>query len=528
MASEKGDVKGSAALEADETASISQGRLDTIHNIDERVQHLAREAPPFYRNHNLLILYMLMVPGCIIPAVTLGFDSAMMNGLQSVPTWLSYFGNPEGSTLGILNAVLALGAICATPFISPVCDRWGRRMGIFVGAIIMLIGGVIQGASVHIAMFIISRFVIGSGLIFANACVPVLMGELAHPKDRMVVTSLYQTSWYIGAIIAAWTTFGTFRIDNNWAWRIPSYMQAGFAVIQIMGVWFLPESPRFLIAKGRTNEAKAVLTKYHANGDEESALVDLAFAEMRATIESEMTAMKGWKTLLQTPGNRRRMLLMVLLGLFSQWSGNGLVSYYLGKVLATVGVTSSNTQTIINGCLMIFNWITATTSAFLTAKLKRRTQFLISGFGMLAVFSAQTLCAGLFNEHGNQGAGYGVVAMLFVYYAFYNLGFNALVYSYPVEVLPYPIRAKGFSVLMFFGKVANFLNTFVNPIGLQAMSWKYYAVYVGWLCVECGCIWAFFVETKGPSLEAIATAFDGERVAVHVGQLKEVEDKTKE
>ena len=95
----------------------------------------------------------------------------------------------------------------------------------------------------------------------------MLIGELDHPKERQVVTSLYQTSWYIGAIIAAWTTFGTFIIPNNWSWRIPSLLQAAPAFCQIIGVYCLPESPRWLIAKGRTKEAKNVLIKYHANGD---------------------------------------------------------------------------------------------------------------------------------------------------------------------------------------------------------------------------------------------------------------------
>lgn len=158
---------------------------------------------------------------------------------------------------------------------------------------------------------------------------------------------------------------------------------------------------------------------------------------------------------------------------------------------------------------MIFNWITSVISAFLTSRLKRRTQFLTSGIGMLAVFAAQTLCSGLFNDHGNIAAGKGVIPMLFLFYLFYNLAFNALLYSYPIEVLPYPIRAKGFSLLMFFSKASNFVNILVNPIGLEAVGWKYYLVYVGWLCIEVACIWGFFVETKGPSLEAIASRFDG-------------------
>lgn len=157
---------------------------------------------------------------------------------------------------------------------------------------------------------------------------------------------------------------------------------------------------------------------------------------------------------------------------------------------------------------MIWNWITAVGSAFLTAKLRRRTQFMLSTAGMLAAFAAQTLCAGLFNERNNTGAGYGMVAMLFIFYTFYNLAFNALLYSYPVEVLPYHIRAKGFSVLMFVGKGATFINALVNPIGLEALGWKLYLVYVGWLCVETVTVYLFIVETKGPSLEAIAERFD--------------------
>ncbi|KAJ5652988.1 hypothetical protein N7507_010414 [Penicillium longicatenatum] len=497
-----------------------ESALEVMGSIDQRIISLAQDCPPFYKNRNLLVLYLLMIPGCLVPAITLGFDSAMMNGLQEIPAWEEYFNYPNGSILGFLSASLALGAILATPFISLVTDRHGRRMGIFVGASIMVVGGAIQGASVHVAMFIISRLILGAGMILANATVPVLMGELAHPKDRKVVTSLYQSTWYIGAIFASWTTFGTFRIGSNWAWRIPSYMQAALGLVQVLGVWFLPESPRFLIAKGRQEEAKAMLTKYHANGDADSAFVSLEFMQMRAVIESEVSKNSGWSSLVKTPGNRRRMLLILFLGLFSQWSGNGLVSYYLAKVLDTVGVTSASTQNIINGCLMIFNWITATLSSIASGRLKRRTQFLISSFGMLAVFSAQTLCAGLFNTKGNKAAGYGVVAMLFVYYLFYNFAFNALVYSYPVEVLPYPIRAKGFSILMFFGKAANFINTFVNPIGLEAIGWKLYAVYVGWLCIECLCVYFFFVETQGHSLEAVAAVFDGEHVTMEKNNLE--------
>jgi len=286
-------------------------------------------------------------------------------------------------------------------------------------------------------------------------------------------------------------------------------LQAAPALVPICCVYFLPESPRWLIANGRSDDARTMLTKWHGNGDEDIALVKLEFRQMRNVIEAEVTNETGWKELFTSPGNRKRVSILVCLGCFSQWSGNGLVSYYLVRVLETVGVTDARERNILNGCLMIFNWLTSVISAFLTAYMKRRTQFLVSVCGMLAVFATQTLCAGLFNEAHNAAAGTAVIAMLFFYYLFYNLAFNALLYSYPVEILPYPIRAKGVFSPHVLWQGQQLHQYFVNPIGLQALAWKYYFVYVGWLALEVLIVWIFFVETKRPSLEAIAAVFDG-------------------
>ncbi|KAH7469678.1 hypothetical protein FOMA001_g14004 [Fusarium oxysporum f. sp. matthiolae] len=461
--------KNSLEAKADVAMAENAGHVvdEQILDLDQRIQELVAIAPPFYHNKNLLRLYLLIIPTCLAAAITLGFDASMMSGLQAVPSWDNF------------------------------------------------------------AMFLISRFIIGFGLVFANAYAPMLIGELAHPKQRQVITSLYQTSWYIGAILAACVTFGTFSIPSEWAWRIPSLLQAAPAMLPITCVFLLPESPRWLIANGRSEEAKALLVKWHGNGDEDDELVKLEFIQMRNVIEAEVSNETGWKDLLTSPGNRKRVFILACLGCFSQWSGNGLVSYYLVRVLETVGVTDARERNIFNGCLMIFNWLTSVASAFLTAYMKRRTQFLLSVGGMLGIFAFQTLCAGLFNEDHNTAAGKAVIAMLFLFYFFYNLAFNALLYSYPVEILPYPIRAKGFSLLMFFGKASNFINTMVNPIGLQALAWKFYFVYIAWLAIEFAIVWKFFIETKDPSLEAIAAVFDGHSPATYDSQDYKTEKREK-
>ena len=131
-----------------------------------------------------------------------------------------------------------------------------------------------------------------------------------------------------GSITAAGTTLGTFQMKSNWGWRIPSLIQIVPSFLQIGFIFFLPESPRWLIARGRGEEAYQVLVKYHAEGDVDSEFVRAEYAQIEKTIELEReTSKTTWTDLVSTAGMRRRLLVGALLGLFTQWSGNGLTSY---------------------------------------------------------------------------------------------------------------------------------------------------------------------------------------------------------
>lgn len=174
--------------------------------------------------------------------------------------------------------------------------------------------------------------------------------------------SQYNTTWYVGSIIAAWLTFGTNNIGSQWSWRIPSILQALPSLLQITCVWFVPESPRWYIAKGQPEKALTVLAHVHAEGNADDELVQLEFEEIKETILIEKEAeQSGWLELFKTKGNRHRLLILVSAGLFSQWSGNGLVSYYISGVLDGIGITDSHTQLVINGVLNIWNCIIAVT-----------------------------------------------------------------------------------------------------------------------------------------------------------------------
>jgi MFS family permease len=155
---------------------------------------------------------------------------------------------------------------------------------------------------------------------------------------------VYNTIYHVGSIIATWTTFGTFAIQNNWSWRIPSILQALPSVFQFTLLWLVPKYPRWLISKDRDEEALNVLAKYHSNGDRTDPTVQFEFQEISGTIhlETQFKKESSYLDFFKTKGNRYRFVLFASAGLFSQWSGNGLTSYYFTLVMDSVGITSKH------------------------------------------------------------------------------------------------------------------------------------------------------------------------------------------
>ena len=296
-------------------------------------------------------------------------------------------------------------------------------------------------------MFIAGRFFIGFGVAIAQAASPLLITELVHPQHRAIFTTIYNTMWYVGSIVAAWLTFGTQGVVGNWGWRAPTLVMAFPSVIQLLFVWTVPESPRWLISKGRVEKAHAVLAKSHANGDMNDELVVLEVQEIRDTIKLEQEfESTSWLELFRTKGNRHRLIILVTAGFFSQWSGNGIASYYLPQVLKQVQITDQFTQTLINGILQIWNVIIAVGFCFFVEKAGRRKLFLFATAGMLVVFIFSTVCYSQAFDYHNSAAGKAYVAFIFLYYFFYNSAWSGLLVGYSVEILPYNIRAKGLTV----------------------------------------------------------------------------------
>ncbi|KAI5826868.1 hypothetical protein K523DRAFT_322607 [Schizophyllum commune Tattone D] len=467
----------------------------------------------WWKNRGILLLNLcLILP--LLTAFVNGLDSSLVNGLQILPDWQNYFDHPHGRTLGLINSAQNIGGLAALPLTPLASDRLGRRVALFLGSTIMLGGVALQYAANSVKLFMAARIVIGFGLAFCTNSAPLLLIELAYPTQRGKITSIYNSSWYAGSMLSAWVCYGAFdKAPGQWTWRVPTLVQGVVPLLQVCLVWFIPESPRFLVAKGYEGKASKILAKYHANaGDEHDPLVVFELAQIRHAIrmEEEATRITSWLTLFSTPGNRKRMRLIVAIAIFSQWSGNGLVSYYINLVLEGVGIRSTETKAAINGGLQVFNMCVAFTAAMLVDWVGRRTLFIVSTAGMLVCFTSWTTTTALFNIFQSTVAAKATIPLIFIFYFFYDMAYTPMLVAYTLEILPYKIRARGFAVMNLTVFLTTAFNQFVNPWALDAIGWRYYIVYCGWLMLELIFVLVYVVETKGKTLEETALIFDGE------------------
>lgn len=270
---------------------------------------------PSLRRLNFLLL------SCYLGAIANGYTSSLISNLITNPRWprdIHGLSNPK--LLGLVTAAHSLGSIAAF-FPAPwVADKYGRRAGIALGNFGMMAGFMGQVFCQTFAQFLGMRLVVGFAAIINTISSAALLVELAHPRQRAVAGALFNTFFFVGSIAAAWASYGSLSIQSSWSWKVPVAVQLVWAVAQMSLVVFCPESPRWLVSNGKGEVARAILVKHHANGYEEDELVVDEFRVMCASINAEGGINStSWLALNATPGNRKRLVLSVVIGVATQW-----------------------------------------------------------------------------------------------------------------------------------------------------------------------------------------------------------------
>ncbi|OAL49238.1 general substrate transporter [Pyrenochaeta sp. DS3sAY3a] len=459
---------------------------------------------------NMIKLYGIMGIGYLVSTLN-GFDSSLMGSINAMKAYQNTFGlSGEGSSTGIIFIIYNLGQIAAFPFCGFLADGYGRRICIFVGCLLVLVGTAVQATANGQGHFIGGRFLLGFGASIASAAGPAYTVELAHPAYRGTMAGMYNNFWWLGNILAGWTTYGTnlHMADSSWAWRLPTVVQCILPGIVMCLIMFFPETPRWLLAHDRREEAIAIMAKYHGDGDENSPIVQLQLHEITEDFSVTRNDNPWWdfRELFHTRAARYRLAMVIAMAFFGQWSGNNVVSYFMPSMFKQAGITDPNTQLLLNAINPIFSMIAAVYGATLLDKLGRRKMLLWGLFGGLVSYIFLTAFTATSRPDNNLS--YGTIVFIYLFGIFFAWGWTPLQTLYAVECLENRTRAKGSGLNFLFLNIAMVVNTYGISVGMEKIGWKLYLVYIGWICVELATIFFFFVETAGKTLEELKEIFE--------------------
>ncbi|KAF2135572.1 uncharacterized protein K452DRAFT_281337 [Aplosporella prunicola CBS 121167] len=440
----------------------------------------------------------------------LAYDGSLINNLNMIPSYIEHF-KLDNSLIGLNSAIINAGCIAASPLVSLIVDRWGRKAGLAAGSFLIILGAILQASAAAEAQFVIGRFFVGMASEINGAIAPTYVMEMASPKMRGILGNTVMVMVPVAAFAVGGIILGVYDIDSNWAWRGPILVQMVPSIFCLALLPFVDESPRWLVSKGRLNEAFEILVHLHGNGVRDDPAVKAEFAEMRTTIDADKQrgTEGGWLTLITPASNLRRFAICVLTNVFYQIVGGNMILYFSSYIIISAGITETRKTLLVNLGLLIWNIAATAIGAFTIEKFGRKTS-LIWGTTLMSVCFA--ILSGLVygaDATGNASFGVGAILIVAVFLLGASCSWMILAYTYPPEVLRYSQRAKGVSTGQAAGYLVGFINLYMTPTAIEKLSWKYYAMNGAWNIVILVIIIWLFVETKGKSLEEIDEIFEG-------------------
>ncbi|KAK8065195.1 hypothetical protein PG997_011942 [Apiospora hydei] len=473
--------------------------------------------PPNPWARTQIMLYVFSIVGFFCSTMN-GYDGSLINNLLINPAFLEYYhAENAGIWAGIISSMYQIGGVVALPFVGPAIDTFGRRIGMVIGAGLIIVGTIIQGVSTNADTFMGGRFLLGFGVSIASAAGPMYVVEINHPAFRGVVGAMYNTLWFSGSIIASGAARGALNTGGDYSWRLITWLQCLFSGLIVLFALFLPESPRWLYVNNKKEQAMNMLTKYHGNGNPDSPWVKLQMSEYEELLNMDGADKRWWdyRALFRNRASAYRLGCNVVISIFGQWAGNAVLSYFLGAVLDGAGyhhpIEKANI-TLINSCQQ---FLCAIVGACLVDRVGRRPLFLFSFIGCTVVWLGMTIASAEFEAGGgskdsmgtNPGASKAAIAMIFIFGSIYSIGITPLQALFPVEVLSFEMRAKGMAFSSLAVNVGGLLNQFAWPVALQNITWKTYIIFTVQDAVQAFIIWWFIPETKNRTLEELDEIF---------------------
>ncbi|CAK7199498.1 hypothetical protein SEUCBS139899_002178 [Sporothrix eucalyptigena] len=447
--------------------------------------------------------------------VLFGYDTSSFGGILANPGFLARFAPYHLATKTYAFDSLHTSLISSLPFIGkffgcllagPAIERFGHRMVFWALSVVSIVGIVIEitsasGSTGRYAQFLVGRVIVYISVGLVEVDVTTYQAEIVPAPFRGLVVVSLQLFLNAGTVIATGINKAFSTNTSNVGWQTVTGLQFIFPLLIIIFTYFIPNSPRWLMAKDRDDEAVAALRRLRPQEDVDAGHCEAEIAAIKAALR-ERVYKAPWTDLVRGINLKRTLLVMVYY-FFQQTTGQAFVSTYQTTFYKTNGFAmQAFTYPVINSCLSLLSVLPA---MYLVDVFGRRPALLQSFF-----FQAfwMFLLAGLGSKSNRSESQNNTVVASFMLYAFfYNMGGASLPYLLGAEVPNAALREKTQSIGASWNVVWAFVTNFVIPYMINSIHFKVGWVFGGIACVALVFTYLFLPETKGRSLEEIDALF---------------------
>ncbi|KAL4769403.1 general substrate transporter [Aspergillus nidulans var. acristatus] len=449
-----------------------------------------------------------------------GYDQGVTGGLLTLQSFIKYFPtiatngsyyenldsaakSTQSTRQGIVVAAYNLGCFAGSIPTIWIGNWLGRRKTIFLGSFIMVIGALLQCTSYHLPQFIVGRLVTGFGNGMNTSTVPTWQSECCKANKRGQLVMIEGAMITCGITISYWIDYGLLFADpNEVAWRFPLAFQIFFALVILSFVMFLPESPRWLVLKGREDEAREVLGALVGDGTDPN-FIQTEFVAIKATVlEMASGSFRDMFTFTEDRHFHRTVLAYVN-QMFQQISGINLITYYIPVVLENqLGMNLQNSR-LISACNGTEYFLASWIAVFTVEKFGRRTLML---FGAAGMSISMAILAGTASA-GSNAANIACIVFLFVFNTFFAIGWLGMTWLYPAEIVPLKIRAPANALATSSNWIFNFMVVMITPVAFDNIGYQTYIIFAVINAFIFPVTYFFYPETAYRSLEEMDRIF---------------------
>lgn len=420
-----------------------------------------------------------------------GFDTAVISGTTGD---LETVFNLNDIWLGQTVAVALYGTIIGSILVAKPGDIFGRKKVLIVLALFYAVSALGSALADNWYFFLFYRFLGGLAVGGSSVLAPMYIAEIspAHLRGRLV--AVQQFNVVFGIMLAFISNYAIASIISNEAWRWMFGIETVPAVLFFVLLFYIPYSPRWLVKKNRSSEAKDVLIKMGETN------VDKELGEIEESLRSES---EEGKEPLFTKKYRFPIVLGVLIAVFNQLSGINAIMYYAPRIFEMTGI-GNNTALLQAVAIGVTNMVFTILAMMMIDKFGRRRLMLIGSVGV-TVFLALVARSFYLQDFD----GYSVMIYLIGYIAFFAMSQGAVIWVFISEIFPNKVRATGQSLGSFTHWFLAAVITLSFPVIAQRFGGVYaFSFYAMMMVLQFLFVWKIMPETKGKSLEEIQKEFD--------------------